>query len=145
MVKKCSRLQYLRFLLTLSSTGLAAGEHGFFTVVPAVAVHVEPVGARESRWNADGELLPSNHITGAGWGGAACGPVGLAGGRVVGGGGVCVCGWWVGARGYASAKVVMLRIVSLVAPDPLTRRTVLVRAAEVHRGVIEVFARGVEV
>jgi ceramide kinase len=43
--------------------GLAAGEHGFFTVVPAVAVHVEPVGGRESRWNADGELLPSNHIT----------------------------------------------------------------------------------
>ncbi|KAL4433742.1 hypothetical protein ABPG75_000183 [Micractinium tetrahymenae] len=80
MVKKCSRLQYLRFLLTLSNTGLAAGEHGFFTVVPAVAVHVEPVGGKESHWNADGELLPNNHIT-----------------------------------------------------------------AEVHRGVIEVFARGVEV
>jgi ceramide kinase len=80
MVKKCSRLQYLRFLLTLSHSGLAAGEHGFFTVVPAVAVHVEPVGAKQSRWNADGELLASNHIT-----------------------------------------------------------------AEVHRGVIEVFARGVEV
>lgn len=44
--------------------GLAAGEHGFFTVVPAVAVHVEPVGLRESHWNADGELLPNNHITG---------------------------------------------------------------------------------
>lgn len=44
--------------------GLAAGEHGFFTVVPAVAVHVEPVGAKQSRWNADGELLASNHITG---------------------------------------------------------------------------------
>ena len=47
------------------------GEHGFFTVVPAVAVHIEPVGAKQSRWNADGELLASNNITGArqgGWG-----------------------------------------------------------------------------
>lgn len=48
----------------LLPAGLAAGEHGFFTVVPAVAVHVEPVGAKQSRWNADGELLASNHITG---------------------------------------------------------------------------------
>ncbi len=48
----------------LLPTGLAAGEHGFFTVVPAVAVHVEPVGAKQSRWNADGELLATNHITG---------------------------------------------------------------------------------
>jgi hypothetical protein len=66
MVKKCSRLQYLRFLLTLSSTGLSAGEHGFFTVVPAQAVHVEPVGPRQSRWNLDGELLRHNHITAEG-------------------------------------------------------------------------------
>ena len=43
--------------------GLAAGERGLFTVVPATAVHIEPVGAKQSRWNADGELLPSNHIT----------------------------------------------------------------------------------
>ena len=64
-----------------AAAGLAAGEHGFFTVVPAAAVHVEPAaGARESHWNADGELLSDNHIT-----------------------------------------------------------------AEVHRGVIDVFARGVEV
>jgi len=49
--------------LPCDTSGLAAGEHGFFTVVPAVAVHVEPVGAKESHWNADGELLPSNHIT----------------------------------------------------------------------------------
>ena len=49
-----------------TATGLAAGDHGYFRVVPAVAVHVEPLGPRQSRWNADGELLPSNHITG-GW------------------------------------------------------------------------------
>ena len=52
--------------------GLAAGEHGFFTVVPAVAVHVEPMGPKESHWNADGELLPSNHITGGARCAAAC-------------------------------------------------------------------------
>ena len=44
MVRRCSRLQYLRFLLKLSSTGLEAGKlGGYVEVVPAVAVRVEPV------------------------------------------------------------------------------------------------------
>lgn len=45
MVKKCSRFQYLRFLMKMSSTGLEAGKHhgGIVEVVPAVAVRIEPV------------------------------------------------------------------------------------------------------
>jgi len=61
MVRQCSRLQYLRFLLKLSSTGLEAGHHGgggYIEVVPAVAVKVQPLGsAAQSVWNMDGELL----------------------------------------------------------------------------------------
>jgi len=65
LVRRCSRLQYLRFLLKLSSTGLEPGLHhgGYVEVIPAVAVRVEPVGAQESRWNIDGELLNCAAIT----------------------------------------------------------------------------------
>ncbi|GAB4813614.1 hypothetical protein N2152v2_000660 [Parachlorella kessleri] len=63
LVRRCSRWQYLRFLLTMSNKGLEAGKMGgYIEVMPAVAVKVEPLG-KESRWNVDGELLPSNHIT----------------------------------------------------------------------------------
>lgn len=90
--------------------GLAAGEHGFFTVVPAVAVHVEPVGAKQSRWNADGELLATNHITGA-----------------------CCCGgrtceaWWLGllcnaAAAGAPAFPLLLLQRSCSSPLPLQPR-----------------------
>lgn len=65
MVRQCSRLQYLRFLMRLSSTGLEAGKHGgYVEVVPAVAVKVEAMGAGpHSTWNVDGELLRSPSIT----------------------------------------------------------------------------------
>lgn len=65
MVRRCSRLQYLRFLMTLSSKGLEAGRHygGIVEVVPAVAVRVEPGGDKESQWNVDGELLRCAAIT----------------------------------------------------------------------------------
>ena len=65
MVRRCSRLQYLRFLLTMSHQGLEAGRHcgGIVEVVPAVAVRVEPGGDKESQWNVDGELLRCAAIT----------------------------------------------------------------------------------
>ena len=65
LVRRCSRLQYLRFLLTLSSTGLEPGRHhgGYVEVIPAVAVRVEPGGTQESQWNIDGELLNCAAIT----------------------------------------------------------------------------------
>jgi ceramide kinase len=141
MVKKCSRLQYLRFLLTLSHSGLAAGEHGFFTVVPAVAVHVEPVGAKQSRWNADGELLASNHITGG------CCAVVLLGGLGL-----------LGRAGWRTTTHLLQWLLAPLLPLPLlcinagnsscivtSSPCIPCPAAEVHRGVIEVFARGVEV
>ena len=188
MVRKCSRLQYLRFLLTLSSTGergsrgigrpggwamacvhgattsspsrappataptppprlplpppptatagLAAGDHGYFRVVPAVAVHVEPLGPRQSRWNADGELLPSNHITGGvgrgGWGSGVGGGLSFQGHQAM-----CVrqclnCVGLLQRPGGTSCPY-----LPAVPPPPA--------AAEVHRGVVECFARGVEV
>jgi diacylglycerol kinase family enzyme len=65
LVRRCSRLQYLRFLLTMSSTGLEPGRHlgGYVEVIPAVAVRVEPGGSQESQWNIDGELLNCAAIT----------------------------------------------------------------------------------
>lgn len=65
LVRRCSRLQYLRFLLKLSSTGLEPGLHhdGNVEVIPVVAVRVEPVGPQESLWNIDGELLKCAAIT----------------------------------------------------------------------------------
>ncbi|KAL4517220.1 hypothetical protein Ndes2437B_g06825 [Nannochloris sp. 'desiccata'] len=65
LVRQCTRLQYLRFLLKLSSTGLEPGLHhgGYVEVIPAVAVRVEPGGTQESRWNIDGELLNCAGIT----------------------------------------------------------------------------------
>ncbi|KDD75768.1 hypothetical protein H632_c506p0, partial [Helicosporidium sp. ATCC 50920] len=63
LVRKCSRLQYLRFLLEMSHHGLEkGGRHGeYVQVVPAVAVRIEPLGA-QSHWNVDGELLPVSGI-----------------------------------------------------------------------------------
>lgn len=44
LVRRCSRLQYLRFLLSMSRNGLEAGKvGGYIEVVPAVAVKIEPV------------------------------------------------------------------------------------------------------
>ena len=65
LVRKCTRLQYFRFLLTMSSRGLEAGRHhgGGVEVIPAVAVRVEPGGTQESQWNVDGELLKCAAIT----------------------------------------------------------------------------------
>ena len=65
LVRRCSRLQYLRFLMTLSSVGLEPGRHmnGVVEVIPATAVRMEPGAAGESQWNVDGELLRCAAIT----------------------------------------------------------------------------------
>lgn len=64
LVKRCSRWQYLKFLMKMSSQGLEAGCHeGYVEVIPAVAVKVEPGDCAESTWNIDGELLQCASIT----------------------------------------------------------------------------------
>lgn len=62
MVNDCSNLQYLRFLIGITSRGLQEGMFDFVEVMPVKAVQVRPQG-RESSWNCDGELLPENHIS----------------------------------------------------------------------------------
>ncbi|RMZ56502.1 hypothetical protein APUTEX25_001349 [Auxenochlorella protothecoides] len=64
VIKRCSRLMYLRFLLRMAHIGLeAGGDHGdYIKVIPALAVRIEPIG-KESQWNVDGELLPSSIFT----------------------------------------------------------------------------------
>lgn len=64
LVKRCTRWQYLKFLMKMSSQGLEAGCHeGYIEVIPAVAVKVEPGDCAESTWNIDGELLQCASIT----------------------------------------------------------------------------------
>ena len=90
MVKRCSRLQYLRFLMRLSNSGLEAGSlNSYVEVVHAVAVKITEVhldiyiyhyvefiffrpfdirlylqiGETGSIWNVDGELLKTPGIT----------------------------------------------------------------------------------
>eukprot|EP00887_Chlorella_sp_A99_P006239 scaffold3.g6239.t1 len=64
LVRKCSPLRYLRFLMDMSSAGLHPGQHSYVEVIDAVAVRVEcPAGQPQSRWNLDGELLRSSTIT----------------------------------------------------------------------------------
>jgi len=63
LVSRCSHVDYLRFLLRLSSHGLEDGCFPFVRVVPVSALAVRPApGAEESCWNVDGELLPSNAV-----------------------------------------------------------------------------------
>ncbi len=65
MVKRCSRWQYLRFLMSLSSNGLEAGTSSeFVDIVHAVAVKITHSQNTEenSTWNIDGELMKSNGI-----------------------------------------------------------------------------------
>lgn len=54
VIKRCSRLMYLRFLLRMAHIGLeAGGDHGdYIKVIPALAVRIEPVrgGVRGGVW-----------------------------------------------------------------------------------------------
>lgn len=66
LVRHCSRLQYLQFLLRLSHYGLEPGKHGtggYIEVIPAIAVQVERLGEAASQWNVDGELIDCPSMT----------------------------------------------------------------------------------
>jgi len=66
MVKRCTRWQYLRFLMNLSSNGLESGSsNDYVDVVHAVAVKIShsSLGDVTSVWNIDGELLKTTGIT----------------------------------------------------------------------------------
>ncbi|KAL4423103.1 hypothetical protein ABPG77_004786 [Micractinium sp. CCAP 211/92] len=72
LVRKCSPLQYLRFLHSMSRHGCAPGQLPHVTVLDAVAVEVTPlggssggvgsVGSPTSCWNLDGELVAGPDI-----------------------------------------------------------------------------------
>lgn len=66
LVKKCSRWQYLKFLMRLSSHGLEVGTHNDnqIDVVHVVAVKITHLQnpTKTSIWNIDGELLKSSGI-----------------------------------------------------------------------------------
>ncbi|GAX83936.1 hypothetical protein CEUSTIGMA_g11360.t1 [Chlamydomonas eustigma] len=62
LVRKCNHLQYLRFLITLSSRGLYDLCLPYVRVLPVTAVNVKPIG-EESHWNVDGELLSNNCVS----------------------------------------------------------------------------------
>ncbi|KAL4458315.1 hypothetical protein ABPG75_013180 [Micractinium tetrahymenae] len=71
LVRKCSPLQYLRFLHGMSRRGCSPGQLPYVTVLDAVAVEVTPLGSSSSGgdggggstgrpvscWNLDGELV----------------------------------------------------------------------------------------
>lgn len=61
MVRKCSRLRYLRFLISMSG-GLTAGRSsdGIVEVVPAIAVRVEPVGRSSAATSSPKTGTPSS-------------------------------------------------------------------------------------
>lgn len=66
LIKKCSRWQFLRFLIKLSSHGLEAGDlqEDYVDVLQIVAAKIthsqDPI--KNSTWNIDGELLKSSEI-----------------------------------------------------------------------------------
>ena len=66
LVRKCSRWQFLRFLLKLSSRGLEIGDvnEDYVDVLHVVAAKIthsqDP--SKNSVWNIDGELLKSSEI-----------------------------------------------------------------------------------
>ena len=61
MVKRCNHLQWLRFLLQLSSRGLVDLCLPYVRVVPVEGVKLRTVGP-ESSWNVDGELLTDYNV-----------------------------------------------------------------------------------
>jgi ceramide kinase len=61
MVQKCSRLQYLRFLVQLATKGIVPGSLPFVRTEFATEVQVEAEG-RPGSWNVDGELLRHGRV-----------------------------------------------------------------------------------
>jgi len=62
MVRQCNHLQYLRFLVALSTSGIAPGQLSFVEVVRCRAARIEPLG-NDCRWNVDGESLPNRPVS----------------------------------------------------------------------------------
>uniref|UniRef100_A0A7S3QT80 DAGKc domain-containing protein n=1 Tax=Dunaliella tertiolecta TaxID=3047 RepID=A0A7S3QT80_DUNTE len=87
LVSKCNRLDYLRFLIRLSSKGLEDNCFPFVKIIPVTSVIINPlpppptsplyanllarccpppadlhICSGESAWNVDGELLPHNAV-----------------------------------------------------------------------------------
>ncbi|KAF5838128.1 ATP-NAD kinase-like domain-containing protein [Dunaliella salina] len=87
LVSKCNRLDYLRFLIRLSSKGLEDNCFPFVKIIPVTSVVINPlpptptsplyanllgrccpppsdlhICSGESAWNVDGELLPHNAV-----------------------------------------------------------------------------------
>lgn len=56
LVKKCSRVQFLRFLVAMGSRGVDESAFPYVEVKHVTEFKVEPDG-RESTWNVDGELV----------------------------------------------------------------------------------------
>lgn len=61
LVEKRSRLQYLRFLVKLASTGIVPDMLPFVRVTYVTDVQVQTEG-RQSSWNVDGELLKNSRV-----------------------------------------------------------------------------------
>lgn len=62
LVRSCSRIQYLQFLLDLHRNGVRPGCLPFVEVVHVTGVQVTPQGA-ESSWNVDGEVLSRSSVS----------------------------------------------------------------------------------
>eukprot|EP00210_Caulerpa_lentillifera_P006875 g6572.t1 len=56
LVQKCSRLQYLSFLLSVAKHGVRPGQYSFVRSIDAEWVKVEPLNSKSS-WNVDGEVI----------------------------------------------------------------------------------------
>ncbi|CAD7698513.1 unnamed protein product, partial [Ostreobium quekettii] len=62
VVRRCSRLQYLKFLLSMAKRGVVQGKFPFVETVDAQGACFEPQGGCSS-WNIDGEVVPSQRLT----------------------------------------------------------------------------------
>jgi ceramide kinase len=63
MVRQCSALQYLRFLMSIPRNGVIPEDFPYVEAVDATAVRIDPMGGKESSWSVDGELLKNNHVS----------------------------------------------------------------------------------
>mmetsp|Transcript_22634 Transcript_22634/g.56991 ORF Transcript_22634/g.56991 Transcript_22634/m.56991 type:complete len:615 (+) Transcript_22634:374-2218(+) len=62
LIKACNHLQYLRFLIMLSTTGVIPGKLSFVETIECCAVRVEP-DTNDCKWNVDGEPLPHRSMS----------------------------------------------------------------------------------
>ena len=105
--------------------GVEVGRFPYVDVIEATAVAVEPAG-RESRWNVDGELLADNRLSAQARGAPAQHqrPMQLH---------VASC-----------TRPCSLHSAALLNVSASSRARRCCAPAQVHRGVVHVFARGVE-